>query len=285
MYPLNNIEVFNDTRTRIRSSARLIQETRKAISETAIYDEGFVSAKRPFYSPCSVSFQESLSLITARQLTAQGKRTAVLNFANPVEPGGGVLRGANAQEEYLCRASNLYFCLTSPQARPWYDAHIAIQGDNPYGQMFLATDRVIYSRDVTVIRVDAGYQPGRMTDVRQAYTDHWMQVDIMTCAAPYFTAAGAMLSQGDLEHLLMRRIRNIFETAIENGARSLVLGAFGCGAFHNPPTVVARAFQRVLLMDRYAHAFEDVIFAVKRSGPYCENIEAFRLAFSHFPPL
>ena len=277
--PMNNIEVYQDTRNRVLTDPRLRQETQRAIYNTKIYDKGFVSAKKPCYV-ANISFQESLTLIAARNLVAQGKRTAVLNFANPVEPGGGVLRGANAQEEYLCRASNLYFCLIGPQAKPWYDAHNALRDDDWYRHSFLTTDRVIWSKGVTVIREDVGYRPGSMAASRQEYTDDWVKVDVLTCAAPYFSGAGPMLAHSVLEPLLMRRIRNILEVAIENDVQSLVLGAFGCGAFHNPPTVVARAFQNVLQTDRYAHAFEDVVFAVKRSGPYCENIEAFRSAFS-----
>jgi uncharacterized protein (TIGR02452 family) len=34
----------------------------------------------------------------------------------------------------------------------------------------------------------------------------------------------------------------------------LILGAFGCGAFGNPPEVVAKAFRQVLAEQRY-HAF------------------------------
>ena len=63
-----------------------------------------------------------------------------------------------------------------------------------------------------------------------------------------------------------------------------MLGAFGCGAFHNPPSVVADAFQTVLMKDRYLHAFSEVVFAVKRSSWFCENIEAFEIAFRDFPP-
>jgi uncharacterized protein (TIGR02452 family) len=74
------------------------------------------------------------------------------------------------------------------------------------------------------------------------------------------------------------------QKAIENDIEALILGAFGCGAFNNPPTVVAKAFQSVLMKDRYFHAFSDVIFAVKRSGRFCENIEAFKTAFQSFPP-
>ncbi len=39
------------------------------------------------------------------------KNILVLNFANPVHPGGGVRRGARAQEEDLCRKSSLLYSL------------------------------------------------------------------------------------------------------------------------------------------------------------------------------
>ena len=45
----------------------------------------------------------------------------VLNLANPVNPGGGVRRGATAQEEDLCRISSLLVSLESMKAKTYYD--------------------------------------------------------------------------------------------------------------------------------------------------------------------
>ena len=44
------------------------------------------------------------------------KPILVLNLANPVNPGGGVRRGAKAQEEDLCRKSSLLLSLESKNA-------------------------------------------------------------------------------------------------------------------------------------------------------------------------
>ena len=40
----------------------------------------------------------------------------------------------------------------------------------------------------------------------------------------------------------------------------LILGAFGCGAFQNPPEVVARAYKEVLA--EFEYDFDTVEFAV-----------------------
>jgi Uncharacterized protein conserved in bacteria (DUF2263) len=51
----------------------------------------------------------------ARRLIADGRKPLALNFANGIQPGGGFLGGARAQEEVLCRSSALYRTLTVPR--------------------------------------------------------------------------------------------------------------------------------------------------------------------------
>ena len=49
-------------------------------------------------------------------------RTVVHNFASASNPGGGVVHGASAQEECLCRCSGLYFNLNVQPM--WYDVDV-----------------------------------------------------------------------------------------------------------------------------------------------------------------
>lgn len=280
---MDNIEVFNDTLFKIKHNWELAEKTRTAIDKTRVYEEEFHSLKKPCFPDSRIFFEESLSLLSAYRFADRGMKTGVLNFANPIEPGGGVLRGASAQEEYLCRASNLYPCLTSEQAEKYYNDHNETFKNNRVNSMLLATDRLIYSPNVTFFREDRNYSPGTGCTPLQQYTDHWRHMNVITCAAPYFSDTGCILPHGDLLHLFCRRIQNVLEVAIEHNIEALVLGAFGCGAFHNPPTVVAEAFRRVFMQNRYRYAFSDVVFAVKSTGPGCENIEAFKTVFQHFP--
>lgn len=278
---MNNLEVFYDTQNMIRRNGRLQRATERAISHTYIVEEGFLSGKKPRVDNCRVRYEENLTLEAALRYVDAGKKTAVLNFANPVEPGGGVWRGANAQEEYLCRASNLYNCLSCQNAAVFYAFHNAILEKNQFRSIFLATDRIVYSPRVTVFKVDQPAPEG----TRQVYTNDWREVDAITCAAPFFSGTEYMLANGDLYYLFCRRIQNILEAAIDNGVEALILGAFGCGAFHNPPAVVAGAFADTLRRERYRKAFSDVVFAVKRSGSSSDNHDVFRNTFSVFPPV
>lgn len=69
--------------------------------------------------------------------------------------------------------------------------------------------------------------------------------------------------------------KNIFEVARENQVEILILGAFGCGAFKNPPEVVAEAFQQVIVEQNYLREFKHIVFAIKPTGEDCPNVKAF----------
>ena len=53
----------------------------------------------------------------------------------------------------------------------------------------------------------------------------------------------------------------------------LVLGAFGCGAFCNPPMIVARAFRNV--QEKYDGYFDTIEYAVFCKKNETENYDAF----------
>lgn len=283
---MNNIEVFLDTKLRIEKNPFLRLKTEESKKNTKVYHEDFISHKKPVYQSSCIRFEENTTLQATSNYANSGKRIGVLNFANPIEPGGGVLRGASAQEEYLCRATNLYPCLTSEAASEWYDYHRELWKTAFNGKSFLASDRVIYSPGISVFRKDEGYCPIYSNSFIQTYTDQWNEVDVITSSAPYFLSKDHVLPEKDLICVFKKRIQNILEVAIENDIQILILGAFGCGAFNNPPQVVARAFFEVLngiFNSRYRCAFEEIVFAVMRTESYCKNIQAFEECFLNFP--
>lgn len=268
--------VFEDTRTRMNSNQQLALKTARLCKNTRVYGEHFYSDKCSVYEKRKVEICETLTLIAAKKYVSKDRKTAVLNFANPIEAGGGILRGAEAQEEYLCRASNLYASLISANAEEFYCKHKKIIAKNQYNSMFLASDALIYSPEVTVFKEDVGYVPETSCAATQEYTEDWFAIDVITSAAPFFSGLGYILPDGDLQRIFEHRIRNVFEAAIENNIQSIILGAWGCGAFHNPSSVVAEAFTSVLSENRYRNAFMDVVFAIKRTGSACENLQAFQ---------
>jgi len=64
------------------------------------------------------------------------------------------------------------------------------------------------------------------------------------------------------------------DIGIAHGHDSLVLGAFGCGAFRNPPAIVAKVFYDV--MQDFMCCFETIEYAVYHTEREVENYEAFR---------
>lgn len=176
----------------------------------------------------------------------------MLNFANPHYPGGGVTKGAQAQEESLCRCSNLYPCLNAGNVYHDYYMYNRTKTDK------LFSDRLIYTKNVLVFKDDDEI-PKLMPK------SEWYQVDIITCAAPYLEK-NKYTNKTVLKEIFKSRIKNIFEAALDNSVEVIVLGAFGCGAFKNPPDVVAKAFHEVIEENRYYNCFKYILFAIKESN-------------------
>jgi uncharacterized protein (TIGR02452 family) len=197
------------------------------------------------------------TLGAARRLTDAGLRPLALNFANGVRAGGGFLRGSRAQEEVLCRSSALHATLADD---PMYEAHRRRQD-------YESSDWAILSPDVPVFRRDDGTS-----------LDAPWPLSFLTCAAPY----GPWVGQPRSGDLLERRIARVLDVARAYGYDTLVLGAWGCGAFANDPARTARDF-RAALESEFTGSFREVVFAITDWSPERRFLGPFRDAFAVDP--
>ena len=255
------MECFDDTLKR-SVEGKLKRRTIASIKSNRIYNEGYTAKRRKNRKiKADIIVEKNTSYAAASKYLEYGK-TAVLNFANPVNPGGGAKDGAMAQEECLCRSSNLFSCISDDGVKDgFYEYHIK-NGNN------MNSDRIIYTKNVTVFKSD-DYIPVLLDEKR------WFCVDVITCAAPYLGEI-EWIDGNVLRNIIKGRIKNIFEAAIENRVAVLILGAFGCGAFCNPPELVARAFHEVIIEEKFRNYFTKIVFAIKADdNKGARNYEAF----------
>lgn len=265
---MTRIQIFHETMETFSSDPFLNAQTEKACKSTRVYEPGFVSGISPEAGKDSrICFMSATTLQAAEEAARNGERTAILNFANPANPGGGVTYGARAQEEDICRASNLYRCLTHENASAYYAAH-AYEYQHSSEGWLRSSDRVIYTEGCIVIRRDVCDGNGVWDS--QQLENHYA-INVLTCAAPAFFDDYLPEVEHEYRTIMQNRIKNILEVAIEHRTETLILGAFGCGAFHNPPEIVAEIFHDILTAKRYQNAFRRVVFAV-RPGRYAHDI-------------
>ena len=274
--PEKRVEIFEDTLKLCKTHKRLRAATTASIhAQEMIPEHKQMGAQEiPEHDrPANVLVTKNRSFQAAEAYAGAGKKTCVLNFASASNPGGGVTRGAGAQEECLCRVSTLYLCLNDPGMwDAFYQPHRMAR--NP-----LHNDDIIYTPDVVVFKTDTPFPKLRKEQ-------EWFMVDILTCAAPNLRENSSnrynphdgdhavRISNSELQELHEHRLERILDVAEAKGAQVLILGAFGCGAFRNPPETVARAAKAVL--PGYIRKFDTIEFAVYCPPKNMENYEAFR---------
>jgi uncharacterized protein (TIGR02452 family) len=201
------------------------------------------------------------TLAAARMLATQFPSVACLNFASAKNPGGGFLSGSQAQEESLARASGLYATL---RAQPeFYDQHRRLRTS-------LYSDRVIFSPGVPVFR-----------DAADRLIAELWQTTFISAAA---VNAGAVRQNeprqvGRIVPVMEQRTRMVLAVAAAHGCEALVLGAWGCGVFHNDPATIAGVFSKVLAEAIFQGRFKHMAFAIYDRAPQPETFTAFQRLF------
>lgn len=218
-------------------------------------------------------------LNAAEELIKEGFEPAVLNMANRQNPGGGVISGAGAQEENIFRRSNLFVSLYQ------FADHAAQYGIPHSAEHSYPLDRNtggIYSPDVTVFRSSesSGYAL-----LKQPFKAAFITVPAINSPELVMGADGKYKIAPHLTEPSREKIRTILRIALNNGHEYIVLGAFGCGAFCNPPEHMAELFNEVFDEDEFSGRFRKIAFAILddhntggRHNPD-GNFEPFRKVF------
>lgn len=215
---------------------------KESIRDTIIYGPGFIYNKKikPVVTKISVKDLDSVTAILTSD-TYNNKCKAVLNFASYKNPGGMFINGSKAQEECLCHESFLYNVLKEfPKYYEW---------NNKHKNKALYLNRALYT-----------------PNIRFEHGDKVEYCDVITCAAPNFSAASKYqdVTRQENNCALINRIQLVLDIAMDNNVGTLILGAYGCGVFGQDPNEVATVFKNLLETGHYN--FDEVIFAIPKDN-------------------
>ena len=203
----------------------------------------------------------------AEYLIKNGYKPAILNLASAKRPCGGYDEGTGAQEESLCRSSNLSLSLYQfgdPKYKNVRESGVAIKEigyphDLNYGG--------IYTPNATFFRNNR--------DKYYTLRDNTFKCDVITVAALCFNGKSDFADINEMsfraedggftpecKKVMLNKIRTIFRMGVEHGKDSLVLGAFGTGAYRLPCAAVAPLFRIVMEEPEFKNKFKLLVFAI-----------------------
>ena len=250
-------EIFKETIKYVQSNGYIIENENIVIDNNNIISEYFNNPNRLSQS---TNYETKYSVInadcleTAEILLKSGFNPCVLNLASGRNPGGGVLNGSAAQEENLFRRTNLFVSLY--QFADYAKDYGIKKHENSYP--LNKNTGGIYSGDITVFRGSEknGYcllnQPFNLSFVTVPAINH---PELVKIDNQYY------LEDKFIEPT-KEKIRTILRISGKYNHDCLILGAFGCGAFANPPNHIAKLFKEVFLENEFSGAFKYVVFSI-----------------------
>ena len=269
------IDIFNATLEVIRqgwyrtaSGERVELPAAEEVMEAAeMYREPFhvmVDPTEPVTTEVRVENKDCV--LAAKELIDAGYNPAMLNLADLYTPGGLVEYGSGAQEENLCRRSNLIvslYAFSAMHIRQYPDIGLV-----PKEEQYPMDERFggIYSGIVTFFR------ESESTGSRLEKPCNIPVISVAALNGPRIGADGRMLSEETA--ITLDKMRTIFRIGQANFHDSLVLSALGCGAFANPPAHIASLFHQVIEEDEFHNKFRLIDFAI---------LDGYRTGLAHNP--
>ncbi|KAF2148241.1 hypothetical protein K461DRAFT_59233 [Myriangium duriaei CBS 260.36] len=192
----------------------------------------FTAARQMTYSSRRASMSANIS---REQATRRVPNVCILNQASAIKPGGGFLDGVHSQEEFLCQRSTLFASLWDklyplPEVGGIFSSDVLVFGDStPEAEELSKKDRIY----VDVISASMIRFPGALK------WKHDSDEIRPGCSC------GVSYCDQDRE-LVQSKMQGVLRIAQENGCEKLVLGAWGCGAYANPPKEVARLWKKAI---------------------------------------
>ncbi len=219
------------------------------------------------------------------ELKNKAKKVAVLMLASPIEPGGAMEEGNNGQEEEICRRSDIFgfmwdqaHFMATHSLYNLVDVQRAHQANPQYSLM--TNNRMIHVPQVTVFR------SGKSDNYKML--ENPFEVGMLV--SPGLDRPGYEKIDGkkrytrvEDEEQLRKLIMTQLKVAYDENYDTVILGAFGCGAFYNPPELIAE-FYKQILGTYFKGAFEKIVFAIIDDGHTLEhnpegNLKPFQKCF------
>lgn len=248
-YEDKRIEIYLDMEHSIQDSFLITPQQADVLLEAYSKSESTVKPK--------VDVGNISTVDAILRLVKEGKQNiGVLNFASAKNPGGGFLNGAMAQEESLAASSTLYKTLI---------VHEEYYQKNRAQSSMMYTNYAIYSPDVVFFR------DGRFRLVEKPF-----KASVLTLPA---VNMGQVLLKGEdraeAERVMRRRMKLALAIFAKQGAKNLVLGAYGCGVFRNDPKQIAAWWQELLNDEGMGQYFDFIFHAVLDRSQNGTCIKAF----------
>lgn len=254
----NTLQIIKNKSYKIKNNTiNLEEDLKNCLNNTKLYVEDInINDIQKSDQKCKFEFTKETTMSAAKRLFDNKGSVCILNFASAKHPGGGFENGSMAQEESIAYISSLYDSLNK-----FYDDFYAfhLKKCNAF-----YSDRIIYSKGIIVFK-----------DEKYNLLENPYYINVITSPA---VNAGTVINWNNpketqkINPAMEQRIRKIIKTAIVNGDKTIVLGAFGCGVFKNKIEDVAKIFKKVLITEGYKDYFETIVFAIyDRTGDKALN--------------